>query len=141
MCLLVSNVEGEIENILAGSTFWLGKKIVRSKALSRMLADKRPHCQAGRFQLEMRIDKRNELGVFGLDLSVHELPWNAALRESGSRKQGYKNGREKQLHLLSDFSTAMNASCGISTLPIDFMRFLPSFCFSRSLRLRVMSPP
>ncbi len=36
---------------------------------------------------------------------------------------------------------AMNASCGTSTLPTAFMRFLPSFCFSRSLRLRVMSPP
>ena len=33
------------------------------------------------------------------------------------------------------------ASCGSSTLPMRFMRFLPSFCFSRSLRLRVMSPP
>ena len=33
------------------------------------------------------------------------------------------------------------ASWGISTRPIDFIRFLPSFCFSRSLRLRVMSPP
>ena len=31
---------------------------------------------------------------------------------------------------------ARNASCGISTLPTFFMRFLPSFCFSRSLRLR-----
>jgi hypothetical protein len=37
---------------------------------------------------------------------------------------------------------ARKASCGISTArPIDFMRFLPSFCFSRSLRLRLMSPP
>ncbi len=35
----------------------------------------------------------------------------------------------------------MKASCGMSTEPICFMRFLPSFCFSRSLRLRVMSPP
>ena len=38
-------------------------------------------------------------------------------------------------------STARNASCGISTRPTRFMRFLPSFCFSSSLRLREMSPP
>ena len=38
-------------------------------------------------------------------------------------------------------SAAMNASCGTSTRPTIFMRFLPSFCFSSSLRLRVMSPP
>lgn len=38
-------------------------------------------------------------------------------------------------------SAAMKASCGISTVPTIFMRFLPSFCFSSSLRLRLMSPP
>ena len=38
-------------------------------------------------------------------------------------------------------SAATNASCGTSTRPIVFIRFLPSFCFSSSLRLRVMSPP
>ena len=38
-------------------------------------------------------------------------------------------------------STDRNASCGTSTLPTCFIRFLPSFCFSSSLRLRVMSPP
>ena len=36
---------------------------------------------------------------------------------------------------------AMKASCGTSTRPTIFIRFLPSFCFSSSLRLRVMSPP
>src|SRR5207253_2233156 len=41
----------------------------------------------------------------------------------------------------STLSTARNASCGISTDPTDFIRFLPSFCFSRSFRLREMSPP
>ena len=30
----------------------------------------------------------------------------------------------------------MNASCGMSTLPTRFIRFLPSFCFSSSFRLR-----
>ena len=38
-------------------------------------------------------------------------------------------------------NTARKASCGISTLPSCFIRFLPSFCFSRSLRLRDTSPP
>ena len=41
----------------------------------------------------------------------------------------------------SIFSTARKASCGISTRPTRFMRFLPSFCFSSNLRLREISPP
>ena len=41
----------------------------------------------------------------------------------------------------SIFSAAMNASCGMSTLPNWRIFFLPAFCFSRSLRLRVASPP
>src|SRR6267142_7206576 len=38
---------------------------------------------------------------------------------------------------LSTFSAAINASCGMSTLPNCRIFFLPSSCFSRSLRLRV----
>ena len=41
----------------------------------------------------------------------------------------------------SSLSAATNASCGTSTRPICFIRFLPSFWRSSSLRLRVMSPP
>ena len=38
-------------------------------------------------------------------------------------------------------SAAMNASWGTSTLPTRRIRAFPFFCVSRSLRLRVMSPP
>ena len=51
--------------------------------------------------------------------------------------------QQNQRHLGSSEvdSAAMKASCGTSTRPTIFIRFLPSFCFSSSLRLRVMSPP
>src|SRR4029077_16519770 len=54
-------------------------------------------------------------------------------------------GRVRPRHQASTYcssilSTAMNASCGISTLPTRFMRRFPSRCFSSSLRFRVMSP-
>ena len=41
----------------------------------------------------------------------------------------------------SIFSTAMNASPVSCTVPNWRIRFLPSFCFSSSFFLRVMSPP
>src|SRR5690606_1130824 len=55
-------------------------------------------------------------------------------------------GGSGRRHLLfpvgaSDVRAATNASCGTSTRPTFFIFFLPSFCFSSSLRLRVMSPP
>ena len=47
----------------------------------------------------------------------------------------YDNGNQ------SSFRTARKAFWGTSTEPMRFMRFLPAFCFSSSLRLREMSPP
>src|SRR5699024_10793579 len=38
-------------------------------------------------------------------------------------------------------SSPRNASCGTWTHLMSFMRSLPSFCFSMTLRLREMSPP
>ena len=46
-----------------------------------------------------------------------------------------------QLGQFTCLSTAKNASCEMLTLPNFFIFFLPSFCFSRSFRLRVISPP
>src|SRR3989344_2934285 len=54
--------------------------------------------------------------------------------------QGCENLHELE-HQSSTCKMARNASCGTSTDPICFMRFLPAFCFSRSLRLRLTSPP
>lgn len=40
----------------------------------------------------------------------------------------------------SVFKTAMKASCGTSTRPTAFIRFLPRFCLSKSLARRSGSP-
>ena len=55
--------------------------------------------------------------------------------------QPEQDDREIQTHLSSTCRMARKASCGISTDPTCFMRFLPAFCFSSNLRLREMSPP
>jgi hypothetical protein len=47
----------------------------------------------------------------------------------------------KDSHSSCSLRMVMKASWGISTDPIIFMRFFPAFCFSSSLRFRVMSPP
>ena len=49
-------------------------------------------------------------------------------------------GRQKD-QSLSSFSTAMKASVGTWTVPKFRIFFLPSFCFSSSFFLRVISPP
>ena len=58
------------------------------------------------------------------------------------RQAGRQAGACRRAYLSSPIlRAAMKASWGISTLPNWRMRFLPAFCFSSSLRLRVMSPP
>ncbi len=64
----------------------------------------------------------------------HAGPWTR-----NTRLRGYFLPLESPSE--SEDSTAMKASCGTSTLPTIFIRFLPSFCFSSSFRLREMSPP
>ncbi len=84
-------------------------------------------------------------------LTERRLPLGLRLRGLGGRLRGGRRGdghtdlRGLDLDLalvhVQLFSTARNASCGTSTRPTCFMRLLPSFCRSRSLRLRVISPP
>ena len=49
--------------------------------------------------------------------------------------------RFKSMPDQSSLSTSRKVFCGTSTEPIWRIFFLPSFCFSSNLRLRVMSPP
>jgi alpha-L-fucosidase 2 len=59
----------------------------------------------------------------------------------------WENNAIKTVEILSKagknckISTDKNALCGISTFPTFFILFFPSFCFSRSLRFLVTSPP
>jgi hypothetical protein len=61
------------------------------------------------------------------------------LRSTASRMVLERN--QRRIHIPYALRTSMKACCGMCTEPMDFIRFLPSFCFSRSLRLRVISPP
>ncbi len=72
----------------------------------------------------------------GEDAVGTEIPLQQTTKDDGLSRQCYSPSSSGPT-----LSTARNASCGISTRPTRFMRFLPSFCFSSSLRLREMSPP
>ena len=71
-----------------------------------------------------------------LEILVNSDPVDA-LATIVHKKDAYHKGQR----FITKLKTAMKASCGISTLPIIFRRFLPRFCFSSNFFLRVMSPP
>ena len=75
----------------------------------------------------------------GLDPALLEKGLVVAVRRAAGEEQG--EGEEGEWFHQLVLSTAMKASCGMFTRPMDFMRFFPSFCFSKSLRFRLMSPP
>ena len=80
------------------------------------------------------------LGYLGIGIWTLIIITLAALdgpEEPRARSGGYFG----RLSVCVVESAATKASWGTSTRPIVFIRFLPSFCFSSSLRLRVMSPP
>ena len=92
---------------------------------------------------------------FGQTLSIasahagQNVHSNEQMRSFPVDSQGGAAALARRLHLDGHqrfvpsprLSTARKASCGTSTPPTCFMRFLPFFCRSSSLRLRVMSPP
>lgn len=67
-------------------------------------------------------------------------PDQAVSNPEGSRGQAEQQKDECEIHE-STLNIARKASWGISTDPTCFIRFLPAFCFSRSFRFLLMSPP
>ena len=113
--------------------------------------DERPRGSAGAAALYRQ--DRTGAGDVGDRLSV---PADGAARSRSSRARRCRSrsaprspmatpsessGSQPASRYSSTRSTARKASCGMSTRPTRFIRFLPSFCFSRSFRLREMSPP
>ena len=93
--------------------------------------------------LELQLgEQRRDVGRV-LVLAAQHGDEVAVAAARGAEGQVHVEVADGAAHFLSSFrlSTARNASCGTSTPPTCFIRFLPFFCFSSSLRLRVMSPP
>ena len=76
-------------------------------------------------------------GVWRRNIHTFQLH-NIFSRPSNQRQKASAAGRRAHS---SSLSTAVNASLGTCTVPSWRIFFLPSFCFSRSFFLRVMSPP
>ena len=92
--------------------------------------------------LELELgEQRVDVGavVAGVADDGDEVAVAAAVR--AEREVHVEVARAAHLRSLSRLRTARNASCGTSTPPTCFIRFLPFFCFSSSLRFREMSPP
>ena len=66
---------------------------------------------------------------------------NSGRKKEAGRLPFFESIRYGGDHSLSSLRTAMKASVGTWTVPRLRIFFLPSFCFSSSFFLRVMSPP
>jgi len=96
---------------------------------------------------------KSDRGTLGLMRGVTIKQWHqATFIEKGPKRLAGMSATtkrisaalkvERRVDAYSPVSnTAMNASCGMFTDPMLFIRSLPFFCFSSSFRLRLTSPP
>ena len=116
-------------------------------------------CQAGAALVCLHLQGHSRTAPLGQEIEAFSHPVHAGHERVHEQQQGEvvlhhfqipgnriacecrQHGGRQQRHHSSTWRMARNASCGTSTEPICFILFLPAFCFSRSLRLRVMSPP
>ena len=112
----------------------------------RRAAAQEDRFELGRKQLALERELRQQSVHVGGVLARtaddgHEVAIAAAVRAERQVDVEVPNRAAHFLPPSLRLSTARNASCGTSTAPTCFIRRLPAFCFSSSLRLRVMSPP
>ena len=106
-----------------------------------------PGCERARLQLELAQQRIDVAGVVAATADRrHEVAVPAAVRAERQvhvqvASAAHRRARAYFRAVSFRLSTARKASCGTSTPPTCFIRFLPAFCFSSSFRLRVMSPP
>src|SRR5262249_40129232 len=129
-----------------------GKRTEQPLELRRLREGRRPTAEKHRLDLRReRVTPEPELGEQRVDIGAvlaaapddgHEVAVPAPVRAERKVHVQVSNVPHSYLRRSeSRFRTARNASCGTSTPPTCFIRFLPFFCLSSNLRLRVMSPP
>ena len=111
----------------------------RRPALGRLSA-RRERREAGRTSAHQRPTGTRQPSATGARMSTRRSGYDRA-RQRARQDQDTASTELHDDYFFPTLSTARNASCGISTWPTCFMRFLPSFCFSSSFFLREMSPP
>jgi hypothetical protein len=72
---------------------------------------------------------------------VSNLPDGTILQYTSYNPNTKPQPHVQELGSLLVWMTAMKASCGMCTLPMSRMRFLPLACFCSSFFLRLTSPP
>ena len=126
---------------------------VEADARGERYLGREPELHLGASPHHMDVDGFARIAFVGLEEEAEAVPpenrWQGGSGESHCHEEcdlpatgrGAGSIRATTAPHSSIFNAEMNASCGMSTFPNWRIFFLPAFCLSSSLRLRVASPP